>query len=85
MRNTLEWLTDMDVDLRFTQVFAHSYNFDLAWNLIHSSVFWLRASCRSNLTASLKAEKLMVFSSKADCFVATLSSLLSLDEEGRGF
>jgi hypothetical protein len=40
---------------------------------------WLRASCPSDLTAQLKAEKLMVVPSTADGFRATASALRSLD------
>jgi hypothetical protein len=40
---------------------------------------WLRASCPSDLTAQLKAEKLMVVPSTADGFRATVSDLRSLD------
>jgi hypothetical protein len=44
---------------------------------------WLRASCLSDLTAQLKAEKLMVVPSTADGFRATVSALRSL-EGGEG-
>jgi hypothetical protein len=40
---------------------------------------WLRASCPSDLTAQLKAEKLMVVPSTADGVRATVSALRSLD------
>jgi hypothetical protein len=40
---------------------------------------WLRASCPCDLTAQLKAEKLMVVPSTADGFRATVSALRSLD------
>jgi hypothetical protein len=40
---------------------------------------WLRASCSSDLTSQLKAEKLMVVPSTADGFRATVSALRSLD------
>jgi hypothetical protein len=40
---------------------------------------WLRASCSSDLTAQLKAEKLMVVPFTADGFRATVSALRSLD------
>jgi hypothetical protein len=40
---------------------------------------WLRSSCPCDLTAQLKAEKLMVVPSTADGFRATVSALRSLD------
>jgi hypothetical protein len=39
---------------------------------------WLRSSCPCDLTAQLKAEKLMVVPSTADSFRATVSALRSL-------
>jgi len=44
---------------------------------------WLRSSCPCDLTAQLKAEKLMVVPSTADGFRATVGALRSLDE-GKG-
>jgi hypothetical protein len=47
---------------------------------------WLRASCRSGLTAQLKGEKLMVVPTTTDGFRAAVSSLRSLDgKEGVSF
>jgi hypothetical protein len=40
---------------------------------------WLRASCPCDLTAQLKFEKLMVVSSTADCFRATVGAVYSVD------
>jgi hypothetical protein len=50
------------------------------FNDIRAFLVWLRASCPSELTAQLKAEKLMVVPSKADGFRSTVSALRSLDE-----